>query len=55
MLQKCAPVCEELINRIRSEDSAMADTLRTLSSVVDDTAVWLGYTRLKVEQSSLQA
>ena len=55
MLQQCAPVCVELIDRIRSEDSTMTDTSKTLSSVLDDAAAWLGYTRLKVEQKALQA
>ena len=45
-----------MIDRVRSEDSATADASRSLSSIIDDAAASLGYTRLKVEQKkTLQA
>ena len=45
-----------MIDHVRSEDSAMADASRSLSSIIDDAAASLGYTRLKVEQKkALQA
>ena len=46
----------DMIDRVRSEDSAMANASRSLSSIIDDAAASLGYTRLKVEQKkALQA
>ena len=45
-----------MIDLVRSEDSAMADASRSLSSIIDNTAASLGYTRLKVAQKkALQA
>ena len=35
-----------MIDLVRSEDSAMADASRSLSSIIDNTAASLGYTRL---------
>ena len=40
-----------MIDRVRSEDSTTADASRSLSSIIDDAAALLGYTRLKVEQT----
>ena len=45
-----------MIDRVRSEDSAMANASKSLSSTIDDAAASLGYTCLKVEQKkALQA
>ena len=42
-----------MIDRVRSEDSAMTDASRSLSSIIDNPAASLGYTHLKVSRRRL--